>query len=469
MSLDPIRQYFRTFGFQLNLWYAGIFTLSGAALFYLVYLMLANAVLQKDLQTLRHQTRDYSRIYRDGGGMALRRWLNERKATGELKSFFVRITTPADQEVFLEASENWIEFDAYRWGSVVLKGRNYLTIPETEERDLLLLNSQLSNGNIILVGKRMDNRETWLQPFRSVFVGAMLPVLLLGFVGGGFLAWRSMKPVRQIRSAVEEIIGTGRLDQRVDLPPTEDELTDLARLFNRMLAKNQRLIGSMRESLDNVAHDLRTPLTRLQMAAETGLQQEPADINKANEALADCMEESDRVLTILATLMSVAEAEAGVMKLSFESVDLHQVLQETIDLYEHIAEEKGIVVRVSSAADAHAMVDPQRVRLVCANLLDNALKYTPSGGTVHASIRFMHPLVVLQMEDNGVGIAKEDLQRIWDRLYRADKSRSQRGLGLGLSLVKAIVEAHGGSVEVSSDPGKGSKFTASFQASDPKS
>ena len=126
MSSNPISQYLRTFGFRLNLWYAGIFTLSGAAMFYFLYWMLANAVLQKDLEVLQNQIRDYTRIYRDGGSPALRRWLEERKRTGELKSFFVRITAPGEREVFLEASEKWLEFDAYQRGPIVFKSRDYL-------------------------------------------------------------------------------------------------------------------------------------------------------------------------------------------------------------------------------------------------------------------------------------------------------------------------------------------------------
>lgn len=464
MSSNPIKQYVRTFGFRLNLWYAGIFTLSGAAMFYFLYWMLANAVLQKDLAVLQNQILDYSRIYRDGGAPALRRWLKERKRTGELKSFFVRITTPSDREVFLEASEKWLEFDAYQMGALVFKSRDFLRIPEPEEEDLLLAYSQLSNGYILVAGKSMDNQETWLEPFRRVFVGAMIPVVLLGFLGGAFLAWRSMKPVRQISSAVQSIIDTGKLDQRVALPPTEDELTQLARLFNRMLEHNQRLIGSMRESLDNVAHDLRTPLTRLRNAAESALREDNVSEQTASEALADCMEESERVLTMIDTLMSVAEAEAGVMKLKLVPTDLSQILRESFDLYEHVAEDKSLVVQLNSSSGMIATADPQRVRIVFANLVDNAMKYTPERGKIVASIKRMDDLIVLQLQDSGPGIAEKDMEKIWDRLFRADKSRSQRGLGLGLSLVKAIVEAHEGYVEVKSQLGRGSVFTVAFKA-----
>jgi hypothetical protein len=134
--------------------------------------------------------------------------------------FFVRITAPGEREVFLEASEKWLEFDAYQRGPLVFKSRDYLRIPESEEQDLLLAYSPFSNGYVLVAGKSMDNQEAWLEPFRKVFIGAMIPVVLLGFLGGGFLAWRSMKPVRQMSSAVQTIIDTGKLDQRVALPKT---------------------------------------------------------------------------------------------------------------------------------------------------------------------------------------------------------------------------------------------------------
>jgi signal transduction histidine kinase len=161
----------------------------------------------------------------------------------------------------------------------------------------------------------------------------------------------------------------------------------------------------------------------------------------------------------------VAEAEAGVMKLNLAPTDFDALVRESVDLYEHVAEDKSIQIEVVSRPNSIGVVDPQRVRLVLANLLDNALKYTHDGGHVRIMVDRMDGMMVVQIEDDGMGIALSDLDKIWDRLYRADKSRSQRGLGLGLSLVKAIVEAHRGVVRVKSEPGKGSIFMVAFKAS----
>jgi len=304
----------------------------------------------------------------------------------------------------------------------------------------------------------------WAKALREVFITVMIPLILFGFAGGAFLGFRALQPIRNLIETIQSV-RTGRIDARVPSPQSGDEFEILVSLFNGMIVKIEILIRAMKESLDNIAHDLRTPMARLRGMAERALQSgQKAEV--CEEALVGCIEESEQILTMLKTLMDISEAETGVMKLGLEIVAISALTDRVLDMYRYVAEEKDIHIHLTVPDGLRVNADPSRMSQVMANLLDNAIKYTPNGGQIYLEAYKQQDQAIITVKDTGVGIPRKELSRIWDRLYRCDQSRSQRGLGLGLCLVRAIVQAHKGQVEVFSEPAKGSTFRITLPAKD---
>ena len=457
MSLNFLSRLRLNLSLRLTLWFSLLILLTAAAVLGMAYYLLANSLRQQDRDSIMTALQEYQAQYRAGKLIALRNALKFERSAGKADVFFVRLASPRNQTVFLHLPEQGADFDLRALETQTTFPAWFHLQGAGKDEVLEIATVRLPDGFLLQVGKDTGAQEELLEHFYRLALATTLPLLLLGLAGGKFLAGRALGPIRQLLQTVQTISATGTMTARAPLPPGGDELAELARLFNQMLDRIAGLMDGMRQTLDHVAHDLRTPLTRLRSIAEAALQsQEQPEVYR--EALADCLEETERLANFLNTLLDIAEAEAGTLPLHQEPVAVAPLLKDLVDLYRYVAEDKQISLAADYPADLWVTADATRLRQALANVLDNAIKYTPPGGRITVAAAAAGPWRRLTIADTGMGIPPAELPRIWDRLYRGDASRSQRGLGLGLSLVKAIIAAHGGHIEVTSQPGQGSRF-----------
>lgn len=295
----------------------------------------------------------------------------------------------------------------------------------------------------------------------------LLPVtVVLSAVGGSVMAKRTLRPVTDMTHAAQTI-SASNLNQRLPTRGRRDELDELAETFNAMIARLQQSFAKMNEFAANVSHELRTPLQAMQGETELALIAR-APLGETRRVLESNLEEIDRLNRMIRNLLVLAQADAGEVHPRLEAMDLNELVRDLVDQMRIVAQARGLELRAETAAPVPLRADSLRLRQMVLNLIDNAVKYTPAGGSIEVRVERAHGprgnQAQLLVRDTGIGISSEDLPLIFDRFFRADKSRTrgiagEDGCGLGLPIVKWVAELHGGWVEVTSLPGQGSSFT----------
>ncbi len=462
-SSQWIRKRLSSIGFKIAVGYTLLFTLSFASLTVFAYVLLDNAVARRDRVMVENEVQSLKRQYENGGWKAFHIQVQENDRFRKNNPFFTRAVEAPGRGGRVFFPQYWQEFDLAALEAEpapATESWQYLENREGTFR-LEILTVHQPDGGLFQVGISSEDRLSVLRHFREIFLFASLPLILLAAGGGALFSQRTLLPLRNLIVAAAAI-ESGKLDSRVPQTHAGDELDELGELFNRMIEKINRLIRGMKDSLDSVAHDLRTPMTRFRNKAEGALQY-GASMQACREALQECVEESDRILRTLDMLMDISEAETGTMRLNLEALDFARLAAGIVEMYRFVAEEKGIRIETFFPAQAPLEADAGRISQVVANLIDNAVKFTPRNGMVKVRIDCSAERVKLRVADTGIGIAPAEIDRIWDRLYRGSHP-ALKGMGLGLSLVKAVVRAHGGEIRAWSTPGSGSEFEIDLPA-----
>jgi heavy metal sensor kinase len=285
-----------------------------------------------------------------------------------------------------------------------------------------------------------------------------VPLVALVAVGGGFLlVGRALAPVVQIARSAEQIT-LHNLDDRLPLTHTGDELEQLSLALNRMIVRLREAFEQNRRFLADASHELRTPLTALRGELESVI--EEARLPHVRDRVGSALEEVERLAKIVETLLAISRLEAGEAQRAWARFDLAKLAASTADQMALLAEDKGVSVTCDLENNVTIEGDQARIKQVVVNLLDNAIKYTPPGGSIRLSVRACGQKAVMEVIDTGIGIPAAALPHVFDRFFRVDEARSRTidGAGLGLAIVKSICNAHGGLVEVDSADSRGSRF-----------
>jgi heavy metal sensor kinase len=462
MSLRKRINFRNTLAFRLTLWYAGVFTVSSCVAFLLFYILITSFIRERTDQELLSQVNRFSTLLVTEGVEAVKNdAVIEAQAAG-IKKVFFRLLSLNGQVFSSSNISYWKDIEINEMAiKELLQGSSHVfeTITISDHKDeVRILYALLSPSIILQVGQAMESYSRFLDAFKGIFITTMTFLIILAAGVGWFMARRAVSGVEAITRTAQSISG-GTLGKRVPVKTRGDEIDQLAMTFNQMLDRIQTLVIEIKEISDNIAHDLKSPITRIRGIAEVTLTNGKS-MGEYESMAASTIEECDRLLDMINTMLMISKTESGVDKLSLEEIDLAGLVREACELFEPTAEDKRVTLSCDVPNKSHLVGDNRMIQRMLSNLLDNAIKYTPSGGKVSVLVSENDErYVVITVKDTGIGISPNDLPRIFDRFYRCDQSRSTPGIGLGLSLARTIARAHGGDITITSLLNQGSTFT----------
>jgi len=452
---------FATVTFRLTLMYALLFGALSLAVFVIVYLSLTSGLGKRTDDELIDTLHEFTSLYESQGTEALEAEFRREAQSRGVNHVFFRLISKTGEVTASSELDAWKGLDKHGLKSRSANGGKpafvTLKIPGHAHR-ARVVSGAAGDGHFIELGTTLTGNELLMERYRETFGYAVLVMLISGVLVGWLLARRAMSGVQRVTKTAGEI-GGGDLSRRVPLGKEGQEINDLVQGFNEMLERIERLVGELKSVSDNVAHDLKSPLTRIRGMAETTLSG-PEDIKNYKEMAGAVIEESDRLVDMINTMLEIARTDSGIANLDKSRLDLNGIAREAVDLFGPLAEDRGGAIQCEMPKDpVFVSGDIRRLQRAVANVLDNAIKHSGEGGLVTLTLITEAGLAKLSITDTGPGISEADMPRVFDRFYRAEKSRTTPGSGLGLSLALAIIRAHGGDIAVKSSEGKGSEFT----------
>lgn len=465
MFLNKIKLQTKKIHFKITLWHLALLVISSCLLFIIFYFLFSQSLTNRNHEILEAKYQEYNSIYQREGVKSLESFLKSNVTVGASADFFVRLIDINQNVFFFHTTRQPIIFSNHEIESnlkYLTKDKEWTYIrSKSTEHDIEVLSVKFENGGYFQIGKTVVDRDVIIKRFTKNFLGVLFFAIILGGVGGIFLSNKMLLPLRNLIATLKSL-QTGNEEARVQQLNTNDELEELTILFNQMLNRIQTSNQGMRQTLDTIAHELRTPLTSIRGLAEVTLRKKNSSESDYRKVLEDCIEGIDDLLVEFKTMTDITLVESGLQNLNMENLNFRAICAEVMDLYELIAEQRGIQITCNSENEIFLTADKKKIRQAMANLIDNAIKYSPQDTMIQIIITQEEETTLIKVKDQGIGISLNDLPLIWKRLYRGENSRYQKGIGLGLSLVKSIVEAHNGTISAENNKDSGSTFIISL-------
>ena len=445
--------------FRLTLAYLALFSLSSAIILASVFWMTARFSNQQVRGVIDEEVAWLGDQFRAGGLAALQRSVDERSAVEPNRRAIYLLLDPMGIPQAGNIS---------RWPDAQPGEDGYITFPievhesasgppKSHPAKAKMFASE--SGYRLLVGRDVYDLVQFQQQIKTAILVGIGAIIVLGLLGGLILSRWMLARLERINRSTSRIMA-GELGRRIATHGNGDEFDDLAQNLNVMLGRIARLLGGMRQVSEDIAHDLRTPLNRMRSRIEVALMGSP-DSEESRALLEDTLRDADGLIETFNSLLAIARAEAGAQHGDWERLDLAELAQDVAELYEPLAEERQITLRLEAREGAVIQGHRQLVAQAIANVADNAIKYTPVGGTVTITTA-AQPVPTVTVTDTGPGIPEDQRERAKQRFVRLDAQRSTPGSGLGLSLVDAVAKLHDARLTLD-DNAPGLKVTLSFK------
>jgi heavy metal sensor kinase len=464
MCLKQKNNFFNTVTIRLTLWCTGLFSILLLVIFVFIYISLGIYLMRQVDDDLMNEAKEMEAFYVSHVIKVLQEEFKREADSNGVSNVFYRLLSKDGMVLATSDMSNWRGLNTVPLlspGDSMLSQTTSIGGHKHKDR---IFTKRMDDGNILQLGVTLQSKELLMQKYLEILGTALAAMIIMGIFLGWFIAKRAMSGVVRV-TAIATRINSNALNIRVPLNNEGQEIDSLINAFNAMLERIEVLVRDLQEVTDNIAHDLRSPITRIRGISEITLTSEQ-NITAYQDMAQLIIEESDRQIEMINTMLEITKAETAIGQLNKERVEIRKIVEEAHDLFQPLAENKGITIDVHvPVAPVFVMVEKKKLQRVIANLLDNAIKYSYEGGRVAISVALENPNIIIEVADNGIGIDKEDLPRIFERFYRCEKSRSTPGSGLGLSLAKAFVQAHAGNINVKSTPEKGSIFSLSLPIS----